>query len=175
LPRRTRPAHLPIRMARKGRADWWRALFWMVPVPSRFCDRKQVRRNHSTAPRNAPETESRYGPCQLNSGVRSCLYRSSTSSTASFSSVPFPAWQYREEGYDRGHNGAPRLREHWRIPCSRIRRLSAALVLPEPRQHGYPCGSANVLRDLRVGPILCGNERVGGGGTFSKASRSGSG
>src|SRR5215207_11529323 len=49
-------------------------------------------------------------------GVRSCWYQYSTSFTANFSSVPFPAWQHREEGYDRGRDGIPPLRQHRRIP-----------------------------------------------------------
>jgi len=32
--------------------------------------------------------------------LRPCWYQYSTSSIADFSSVPFPAWQHREEGYD---------------------------------------------------------------------------
>ena len=109
------PQVSPTRMARKGRATAIN-----VPVPSRFRDPAAGQRNHFNSSRSPPETKAPYVVIQSNDGVRSCWYQCLTSSTASSSSVPFPAWHSREESYDRDRDGIPSLRQHRRIPCPRI-------------------------------------------------------
>jgi hypothetical protein len=67
-------------------------------------------------------------PSRSNNGMRSCYPSFSMRFTATSFSPPFPAFQAREQGYDRSRHGVGYIFQHEHFPGSRIRRVSDALM-----------------------------------------------